>query len=64
MITLCTEKGDVKVTKLLILCIDGLGYNFAYSHTDHAYLGCTRPVDAKSVLEVRKDIERILKMLK
>lgn len=30
------------------------------SHTDHAYLGCTQPVYANSVLEVRKDIERIV----
>ena len=29
-------------------------------HTDYAYLGCTEPVHATSVLEVRRDIERIL----
>ena len=29
-------------------------------HTDHAYLGCTRPVFADTVLNVRKDMERIL----
>jgi hypothetical protein len=29
-------------------------------HTDHAYLGCTEPIKAKNVLEVRADIERIL----
>lgn len=34
-------------------CVDG-------EHTDHAYLGCTEPIEAKNVLEVRNDIERIL----
>lgn len=34
-------------------CLDG-------EHTHHAYLGCMEPVEAKSVLEVRADIERIL----
>lgn len=34
-------------------CIDG-------KHTDHAYLGCTEPVKARNVLEVRDDIEKIL----
>jgi len=34
-------------------CLDG-------EHTHHAYLGCTEPVEAKRVLEVRSDIERIL----
>lgn len=29
-------------------------------HTEHAYLGCTEPVHAISVLEVRRDIEGIL----
>ncbi|MBW1933123.1 MAG: hypothetical protein JRI56_08945 [Deltaproteobacteria bacterium] len=29
-------------------------------HTHHAYLGCTEPIKAKNVLEVRADIERIL----
>ena len=29
-------------------------------HTNMAYLGCTRPVKAESVLDVREDIERIL----
>ena len=30
-------------------------------HTDHAYLGCTEPVKASSILEVRHDIELILR---
>ena len=34
-------------------CLDG-------AHTHHAYLGCTEPIVAKNVLEVRTDIERIL----
>jgi hypothetical protein len=29
-------------------------------HTDPAYLGCTHPVSANSVLGVRKDIKNIL----
>jgi len=34
-------------------CLDG-------EHTHNAYLGCTEPVEAENVLEVRADIERIL----
>jgi len=34
-------------------CLDG-------EHTHHAYLGCTEPVEAERVLEVRADIERII----
>lgn len=34
-------------------CLDG-------EHTHHAYLGCTEPIEAENVLEVRADIERIL----
>ena len=30
------------------------------THTDHAYLGCTQPVYADSVIDVREDIEQIL----
>ena len=33
----------------------------AGEHTHHAYLGCTEHIEAKSVLEVRADIEGILK---
>lgn len=33
-------------------------------HTDHAYLGCTREVFAESVLDVKKDISRIMEELK
>lgn len=29
-------------------------------HTHHAYLGCTEPIEAENVMEVRADIERIL----
>lgn len=29
-------------------------------HTKHAYLGCTEPIFATSILEVREDMERIL----
>jgi len=29
-------------------------------HTENAYLGCTRPVKAESILDVREEIERIL----
>lgn len=31
------------------------------AHTDIAYLGCNKPLDAKSVLDVRADVDRILK---
>jgi len=34
-------------------CLDGY-------HTHHAYLGCTEPIEAENVMEVRADIERIL----
>ena len=34
-------------------CLDG-------EHTHHAYLGCTEPIEAENVLDVRADIERIL----
>jgi hypothetical protein len=34
-------------------CIDG-------KHIDHAYLGCTEPMEAENVLEVRNDIFNIL----
>lgn len=34
-------------------CLDG-------EHTHHAYLGCTEPIEAENVMEVRADIERIL----
>jgi len=34
-------------------CLDG-------DHTHHAYLGCTEPIEAENVLDVRADIERIL----
>jgi len=29
-------------------------------HSHHAYLGCTEPISAESVLDVRREIERIL----
>jgi len=32
----------------------------AREHTHHAYLGCTEPIEAQCVLEVRDNIERIL----
>lgn len=36
-------------------CLDG-------EHTHHAYLGCTEPIEAENVMEVRADIERILSL--
>lgn len=33
------------------------------NHTFHAYMGCTQPINANSVIEVRKDIETILKKM-
>lgn len=34
-------------------CLDG-------NHTQHAYLGCTEPIEAKNVVDVRDDIVQIL----
>ncbi len=30
------------------------------NHTFHAYMGCTKPINANSVIEARKDIDRIM----
>jgi hypothetical protein len=35
-------------------CLDGM-------HTDHAYFGSTQPISAENVVQVREDIENILK---
>lgn len=60
--TLYAEISDLafrasKLTDVMVVsdhgCIDG-------DHTEYAYLGCTKPIKATSVIEVKKDIEKIL----
>jgi hypothetical protein len=54
-IKLLRKMGDVE-----IMLISDHGTTNEGDHTDHAYLGCTSPVTAESVIEVRSEIEKIL----
>ena len=47
--------GDIE-----IMLVSDHGVTADGDHTDQAYLGCTSPISANSIIEVRKDIENIL----
>ena len=49
-----------RLTDIEIMLLSDHGSTVKGDHTDFAYLGCTQPVTAENVLEVRKDIENIL----
>lgn len=49
-----------KLSDIEIMLVSDHGATADGRHTDYAYLGCTRPVYSDTVLDVRKDMERIL----
>ena len=49
-----------KTTDVDIMLVSDHGSTSEGDHTDFAYLGCTRPITAKSIIDVRLDIEKIL----
>lgn len=51
-----------RLSDIEIMLVSDHGATADGEHTDHAYLGCTRPVYADTVLDVRKDMERILEV--
>jgi len=49
-----------KLSDVEIMLVSDHGVTPHGKHTDNAYLGCTRPVYADTVLDIRNDMERIL----
>lgn len=49
-----------KISDVDIMLVSDHGSTSDGDHTDFAYLGCTRPITAKSITDVRFDIENIL----